>query len=831
MGNRVLWLAVLLLLNGTSFAADQVVTANGDNGGANQLRAKLAALQSSGGGTLTFNIGTATILLAQGPLPAITVTATIDGGGKITIDAGGASSILSVAAGASLTLKNLTLTNALNSAGDGGAVRNSGSLVVESCTFTNNKAGSGFKGGAIWSAGALTITDSEFGGNSADDGGAVYPTFQTAVTQITGCNFHDNKTLSTVNGWGGAILLWDTAPVTVLDSTFTSNSARFGGAFYVRAGAALDLGDSTVTGNSAVIGGGSLYVVADGAASLDNTQVLANSISGNLGTMSGSGGGGIYSAGTLAITNSTMSTNGAGVYNGGAIALGGGLLSTDTTVFDGNTGTNGGGIQVSAGSSVSMINCSVTNNTATTGNGGGINNSAASGGLTMIGSTVSGNSAGGHGGGIANGNGLNLTNSTISSNTAGVNGGGIFLSANSSLPSANLVNVTLAENSAPAAGGIYHSGGSSTGNITLLNTILAQNGAGNLVRGVASGGTIKSTGHNLSDDDSGDAFLIAAGDMSGPEFDAKLGPLSDNGGATQTRLTGLGSDAIDAGTATGAPSTDQRGVARPQGAAFDIGATEVASAEETSRLANISTRLDVETGDNVLIGGIIVNGTTPKNVLIRAMGPSLPLSGALADPVLELHDANTLLETNDNWIDSPNKQAIIDTTIPPTNDAESAIIRTLPANAAYTAIVRGANNSTGIGLVEVYDLDTSSDSRLVNISTRGLVQTGDNVMIGGFIVVGPTAETVLIRARGPSLPLSGTLADPTLEVHDENGEVITNDNWRDTQETEIMATGLAPANDAEAAVLITGNAGGYTAIVRGVGDTSGIALVEVYEIP
>ena len=830
MGNRALWLAVLLLLDASVFAADQVVTANGDSGGANQLRAKLAALQSSGGGTLTFNIGTATIVLTQGPLPAITTTATIDGGGNITLNASSASSILSVAAGASLTLKNLSLTNAFNSAGDGGAVRNSGSLVVESCTFTNNRAGSGFRGGAIWSSGTLTITNSEFGNNSADDGGALYPTFETAVTQITGCNFHDNQTLNAVNGWGGAILAWDSAPLTVATSTFTSNSARFGGAIYVRPHAALSVSDSTFSLNNAAIGGGALYVVSGGTGSLNNTQVLTNSISGNLGTATGSGGGGAYSAGTMSLIGCTMSANNAGVYNGGAVTIGGGLLSTESSVFDGNIGVNGGGIQVSGMASVSVTNCTVKGNTATTGNGGGINNGAANGGLTMTGSTLSGNNAGGHGGGIANGNVLSLTNSTISGNTAGVNGGGIFLSPNSSLPSANLVNVTLAQNGAPAAGGIYHSGGSSTGNITLLNTILAQNSGGNLARDLASGGTIKSNGYNLSDDDSGDGFLTATGDMSGSEFDAKLGPLADNGGPTQTQLTGLGSDAIDAGTASGAPVTDERGIARPQGAAFDIGATEVAAGEESSRLANISTRLDVGTGDNVLIGGIIVSGTTPKSVLIRAIGPSLPLNGALADPVLELHDANTLLETNDNWIDSPNKQAIIDTTIPPTNDAESAIIRTLPANAAYTAIVRGANNSAGIALVEVYDLDTTGDSRLANISTRGLVQTGDNVMIGGFIVAGPTAETVLIRALGPSLPLSGTLADPTLEVHDENGEVITNDNWRDTQETEIMATGLAPTNDAEAAVLVTGTAGAYTAIVRGVGETSGIALVEAYEI-
>jgi hypothetical protein len=248
-------------------------------------------------------------------------------------------------------------------------------------------------------------------------------------------------------------------------------------------------------------------------------------------------------------------------------------------------------------------------------------------------------------------------------------------------------------------------------------------------------------------------------------------------------------------------------------------------------LGNISTRLRVETGDNVLIGGFIVTGTQPKKVIVRAIGPSLPLADILADPTLELFGPNGLITSNDNWMDSPNKQEIIDS-IPPSNDLESAIIETLPANTGYTAIVRGVNDTTGIGLVEVYDLDSTVDSKLANISTRGLVQTGDNVMIGGFIVLGSEAEKVIVRASGPSLPLGGSLADPTLELFDGNGTlVMSDDNWRDSQESEITATGLAPTNDAESAIVQTLQAGaGYTAIVRGKNNTTGIALVEVYAL-
>jgi hypothetical protein len=251
----------------------------------------------------------------------------------------------------------------------------------------------------------------------------------------------------------------------------------------------------------------------------------------------------------------------------------------------------------------------------------------------------------------------------------------------------------------------------------------------------------------------------------------------------------------------------------------------------TANLANISTRLLVETGDNVLIGGFIVTGTSSKSVLLRAIGPSLSLDGKLANPILELHDASgAVIATNDDWQTNSNKQEIIDTGIAPTDPLESALLFNLDPG-AYTAIVSGASNGTGIALVEAYDLDLTTDSKLANISTRGFVQTGDNVMIGGFIILGNEDENVLIRAIGPSLPLADTLADPLLELHDADGSILAmNDNWRDTQEAEIQATGIPPTNDAEAAIISTLAPGNYTAIVRGVGDTTGLALVEAYAL-
>jgi hypothetical protein len=203
----------------------------------------------------------------------------------------------------------------------------------------------------------------------------------------------------------------------------------------------------------------------------------------------------------------------------------------------------------------------------------------------------------------------------------------------------------------------------------------------------------------------------------------------------------------------------------------------------------------------------------------------------LADPILEVYDGSgNLVIANDNWVDSPDKQAIIDTTVPPSNDFESAIVGSaLPG--AYTAIVRGVDGGTGVGLIEVYDLDQFADSHLANISTRGLVQTGDNVMIGGFIVLGQNAQRVIIRAIGPSLPVAGALADPKLEIYDVNGTLLTqNDNWRSDQEADIIATTVPPSNDLEAAIVGAAVPGNYTAIVRGVNDTTGVALVEVYAL-
>ena len=258
------------------------------------------------------------------------------------------------------------------------------------------------------------------------------------------------------------------------------------------------------------------------------------------------------------------------------------------------------------------------------------------------------------------------------------------------------------------------------------------------------------------------------------------------------------------------------------------------------RLVQLSTRIQVGTGDNALIGGFIMRGPSPKRLLIRAIGPSTGLAGALADPVLELHDhTGAIIANNDNWGAAANNQDIVDTTIAPVSPNESAILMTLPSDpsaAAYTAIVRGANNTTGLGLVEVYDLDSGPGSTLLNISTRGRVDLDPNALIGGFFLGGTESKRILIRAIGPSLAASNVpdfLVDPILERRNSNGALLdSNDDWVSSpDQAEIQASGVAPTNSKESAVVKILPAGPFTAIVRGVGNTTGVGSVELYQLP
>ncbi len=254
-------------------------------------------------------------------------------------------------------------------------------------------------------------------------------------------------------------------------------------------------------------------------------------------------------------------------------------------------------------------------------------------------------------------------------------------------------------------------------------------------------------------------------------------------------------------------------------------------------LANISTRGYIGSGDNVLIGGFILSASGQRNFVIRALGPSLNLSGVLADPQLEVRGSDgTLVARNDNWRDSQQAQ-LIATGLAPPNDREAAVVLSLSGPAqSYTVLVSGVNGSSGTGLVEVYALGNTSGTskKLLNVSTRGRVETGGNVLIGGTIIQGSAVQRIIVRALGPDLGragVPGSLQDPTLELHDAQGTLLaSNDNWRSDQEQEIIASGLAPGDDRDSALVVALLPTSYTAIVRGKSATSGIALVEIYKL-
>ncbi len=268
------------------------------------------------------------------------------------------------------------------------------------------------------------------------------------------------------------------------------------------------------------------------------------------------------------------------------------------------------------------------------------------------------------------------------------------------------------------------------------------------------------------------------------------------------------------------------------------------------RALNISTRLQVETGNNILIGGFIVtteaaskstvpNGAVAKEVAIRGIGPSLGAFGVtnpLANPTLQLANMDGVISTNDNWQDNANQAAqLTDLGLALSDPSESGIVADLVPG-AYTALLSGVSNGTGVGLMEIYDVAPASPSQLSNISTRGVVQTGSGVMIGGFIIGGTVDTHVVVRGIGPSLAdfgLSPVLPDPILELHDSNGAtLVTNDDWQDdpTSAAQLSLLGLAPTNAKESGIYTSLPPGAFTAVLAGINSGTGIGLIEIYNL-
>jgi hypothetical protein len=328
-----------------------------------------------------------------------------------------------------------------------------------------------------------------------------------------------------------------------------------------------------------------------------------------------------------------------------------------------------------------------------------------------------------------------------------------------------------------------------------------------------------------------DGRIVIAGGVSSPAFSGTGEVLGTGVFPTPTPSTTPTPTSTPTPTATATPTPTPTPSPTPT-----LTPTPTPTPSQTPvELGNISTRATVGTGDNVTIAGFIITGSEPKKVLIRGLGPELKsfFLDWLRDPFLEIHDESQIIATNDNWQEQTpplSKDDVLDTGVPPTEEKEAALVLTLHPG-AYTAILKPADGVSGVGLVEVYDVSVTVRSQLANLSTRGTVQTGDGVMILGTIVLGDSDTTVLFRAIGPSLPLSDSLQDPTLSVHDANGDVIaSNDNWRTDAQSGNIPTDLQPDDESESALLLTVQPGSYTAIVRGANDTIGTGLVELYHL-
>ena len=735
----------------------------------------------------------------------------------------------------------------------GGAINNTDSVMqIDSCRFEGNQAG--YVGGAIFcgggwnSAGAeLLVSNSLFVGNMA----AAYPS-QTPPA----------------NPLGGAIHLEDNTTGKFVNCRFQSNSAEQGGAISVYRtvtdleGCVFD-GNIATGSNGAAGSGGSIIAISGdvpdsstangtinrrsitlrimdtlfrglGGGSRDALHGGAIFVSGDLNTAFGLHG--MNQMGSEAINRATVHLTRVAfadltaVSTAGAITGGFVTLTMDQSIVENCTsGDRSGAVQLAQRTSATITGSTIARCRANS-LGGGLGVFATD--LHMTGTNFVQNQITG------NGNGAAMIAGPISANIdvplatdvtglvqncvfAGNFGGNTVYDSDATSPPYN--RIQYGSNSfSPSDRTTYFNDLGGPRTVAELNTLTIPRAGGEP--------TIKAPTPNV-----GTSAPVVGALLMIPRTVLQSGapgetlPIpsylvyASNGGNTTL-------DGTPQAASSGVVPTSVNGVHT-----LTVGADSFATVPPPGAALNISTRLPVGTDQNVLIGGFIVQGSSPKKVIIRAIGPSLPLGGALQDPFLELHDGSgAAIATNDNWR-SMQTVDIHATTLAPSNEAESAIVATLNPG-AYTAVVRGANNSTGIAVVEAYDLDADRSSKFANIATRGSIQTGDNIMIGGFILGGGTGPTkVLVRGIGPSLGAFGItnpLVDPMLELRDGNGALIdSNDDWR-TNQALIQSTGLQPTNDAESALLLSNPAlGAYTVILRGKNNGTGVGVVEAYSLP
>lgn len=520
-------------------------------------------------------------------------------------------------------------------------------------------------------------------------------------------------------------------------------------------------------------------------------------------------------------------------------------------------------VNPAAGARVVQVQTDFTNTGLLTGNMTAIISGDGSSLIGNDGASLIGNDGGslisGFGAGLVTDNGSGLISN---------DGGSLISQDGGSVIRTNTNGATAAElnphvKAATASAGFNQSGGETNlsavylvGPVTLNGGVLSGTG---LIQGdLTNNGGYISPGHsaggiavvgNFTQGSNGTTIIEAAGAQGGQFDSLQVSGTANLGGALDLKLiNGYKPDPADTFNPVAYKNASGSFAAVSSNAQVSVNGTGiVATVDATApqpgaaKLLNISTRMSVQTGENVLIGGFIVTGPagSTKKVMIRGLGPSLAQQGVpntLSDPLLELHAGDgSIVTINDDWQQGDTSQ--IPAGFGPSSPKESVIIAILSVGSAgysnYTAILKGAQDETGVGLCEVYDLERDSSAQLANISTRGLVESGDNVMIGGVIVGGGDPAKILVRAIGPSLKaqgVNGALNDTTLELHDSNGAVISNDDWRETQEAEINASTVPPTSDRESAIVQTLVPGNYTAIVRGKNGATGVGLVEAYNL-
>jgi hypothetical protein len=747
----------------------------------------------------------------------------------------------------------------------GGAIHgNSSTMFIANSRFENNQAG--YVGGAIYVIGPYTdplmdlvVSDCLFTGNLAvtnpagaappgpTTGGAVMMENQTR-TRFYNCRFINNSAKQ-----GGALSSYRT-DTGVQGCVFQNNQATGTGGSDGFGGAIVILSDDNVDDSTA---GGTINRPS---AKLAVTDSLIQGPGG--GVTSARQGGGIFAAGDL------HSNDGVGVPQSGTPDTNRATIDLKRVVFadlatsDSGNGTGGAmtvnfvalnadGCQIQNcrashyGGGVEIINGSKANITATqfVGNQGGVLGGGLAvfngGDLNVSGSTFADNRLTAPGGGSAfftgpgGTPGSEMTGAIQDCVITGNSGGPTIYDGDSTtVPPYNQVQYN-ANRIYAAEAGMYFNPNPTVG----FAGIVEMNGL-KMVRADGST-TIKNTVPNtvMGGPVSTGAVLMIPPQIRSAGAPGETLPIPafvafTSSGGTNPSLDGAGQPGSNGvvGTSSDAQHT------------LTVGGAQFKTMPLPAAALNISTRLPVGQADSALIGGFIVVGPTPKRVIIRAVGPSLPVAGALQDPILELHDVTgATIASNDNWrttqiggaLTSNQAVDILATTIPPSSDSESAVVATLdPGN--YTAVVRGTNGTTGIAVVEVYDLDPVQNSTLANISTRGFIQTGDDVMIGGFIYLGgPGATKVVARGIGPSLAafVTNPLSDPMLELVDANGRTVTtNDDANQSPDAgAIQAAGLLPTNPAESAIYETGlPRGAYTVILRGKNNGTGVGLIELY---